>query len=70
MVFILRIKWSYSLKVPYETATGERIERTQGVPQGSLCEVSHKPPYAQCIIMHSVLFIFLKNNYIQQKHCA
>jgi RNA-directed DNA polymerase len=31
--WILLERW---LKVPYETATGERMERTKGVPQGSV----------------------------------
>ena len=39
---------------PYEQTDGVRIERTKGVPQGGVCIVMHKPPYAQYSVMHSI----------------
>ena len=41
------------LTVPYQLPDGSCKERTSGVPQGGLCITMHKPPYAQCSIMHS-----------------
>lgn len=41
------------LKAPLQLPDGTLKERTKGVPQGGLCEASHKPPYGKKVIMGS-----------------
>ena len=50
---------------------GSEVERTrEGTPQGGLCNIVHKPPYVQRLVMHSVCFtLFIISNMLS-KHCA
>jgi retron-type reverse transcriptase len=49
---------------------GKLVKRRKGMPQGGLCTVTHKPPYAQCLFMHSVCYVLLRINHVPIKHCA
>lgn len=64
----LRLIWKF-LKAGY-IESWKYNNTYSGTPQGGLCVMVHKPPYAQCLIMHSVYFISPIINLIIQKHCA
>jgi RNA-directed DNA polymerase len=58
------------LVAPLQQPDGTLTARDRGSPQGSLCPVAHKPPYAQFRVMRSAGLPGLGGAGSAGEHCA